>query len=169
MTSAEEILEIVTQIQEKNNEREEMYEGEDPSPDYEENKAASKHLFMDELYSVDGDTTILEMTNLNYEEFVKQYEIMEDHIKEFTSQRRGKGMKNKDMDLIFMLLSTMKIRRLSQKRIRNYEMGKTLISEEVEDAVHQRITDNLDINTRKENTLGELDVYQEGKQSRGIV
>lgn len=49
------------------------------------------------------------MINLNFEAFVILYEIMEDQIKEFTYERRGKRMTNTDMELLFMLFSTMKI------------------------------------------------------------
>lgn len=52
---------------------------------------------------------ILEMVNRNYEEFVNLYEIMEHHMKGFNSERRGKPLKNKYMDLLLMFLSRMKI------------------------------------------------------------
>lgn len=83
-------------------------DGESLRTEYTEDRC-SEHPIIDEFYMVDGNNALLKLIHFTYEEFLAFYKNIEPEVTAHLSNRRRPKPKQSDMDLVFMLLVTMRI------------------------------------------------------------
>lgn len=82
-------IQTLREVISRTNELEEKY-ANDNTPPSSDGGEEIKHPMIDAFYRLDGDETLLEMLNMNYDEYVKFYYMCSNKIEEYTRATRGR-------------------------------------------------------------------------------